>query len=87
MKNEGWDRVLIKTPLEINQTGVYRPALPLLLKELHKAGGVSAVKPFSERYDASGRRVFSAPWDSNAMKKIPTIIITTRVSANSGGCV
>ncbi len=69
VKNAGWYRALMKTPLDMNQTGVYRPALPLLLKELHKAGGVSAVKSFSETYDASGRRLFSAPWNSNAMKE------------------
>lgn len=68
VKKEGWRRAIIRTKFGLNRTGVFRSVLNLMIDVLTQAGGLKAIIPFKETYrDSDGERVFSAPWNSEAM--------------------
>ncbi|KAI0558896.1 Zinc finger C2H2-type domain containing protein [Gracilaria domingensis] len=66
---EGWQGTKISSPLGDNYTGVFRSAFDLMMNELKAAGGSSALQSFTLSHDHLRQRVFSAPWDSNAMMR------------------
>ncbi|KAI0560730.1 hypothetical protein FGB62_102g013 [Gracilaria domingensis] len=68
VRQEGWRKAIIHSQMGSNSTGVFRSVLAVMSRVLEQHNGVRSIRKFREK-KISGERVFSSPWDSEALKQ------------------
>lgn len=65
---QGWKFAEIRGETGLNRSGIFRSIIQLMFQELRAGGGVSSIVPFTCRI-VNGRRVYSNPCDSDALRQ------------------